>query len=234
MKKSVIFLAVMVLLVPMTFAMAPSDQQNSAAQNQPLYVGILIQDNVLHVGTDLPAYRNFIEGLPAGSHVEVAYAQTGSNMIVQPFTTNLAKAAQSVIPPTGLIAMAPGSPYVLVKEFLKTYPATDTGVRKVLIFVSNGLDPDYGSYFQVAPSSDPYLVQAISRARKDHVVIYSIYAPGRFANGVLSFRRGEQLAFSGQGALNYLSDQTKGEAFYAGGTYITARPFLNDIAARIG
>lgn len=229
MKKALILLAAMVLMVPMAFAMSPSDQQNSAAQNQPLYVGILIQDNVLHVGNDLTAYRKFIAELPAGSHVEVAYARTGSNMIVQPFTTDLSKAAESVRPPAGFITMGPGSPYVSIKDFLKTYPGQDTGIRKVLVFVSNGLDPNYGSFFRTLPSADPYVRQAISAAKKDAVVIYSIYAP---VGG--PFDRSQRLAFSGQGALNYLSEETKGEAFFSGGTYVTAEPFLKDIAAKIG
>jgi hypothetical protein len=229
MKKAFILLAAMVLLVPMAFAMTPSNQQNSTAQNQPLYVGILIQDNVLHVGNDLAAYRSFIKELPAGSHVEVAYARTGTNLIVQPFTADLAKAAESVRPPAGFITMGPGSPYVSIKDFLKTYPSNDTGARKVLVFVSNGLDPDYGSFFHTLPSADPYVRQAISAARKDDVVIYSIYAP---VGG--PFHTSQRLAFSGQGALNYLSNRTNGEAFFSGSTYVTAEPFLKDIAAKIG
>ncbi len=229
MKKALILLAAMVLLVPTVFAMTPSEQQNGAAQNRPLYVGILIQDNVLHVGNDLTAYRNFITELPAGSHVEVAYARTGTNLIVQPFTADLSRAAESVRPPAGFITMAPGSPYVSIKDFLKTYPSQETGIRKVLVFVSNGLDPNYGSFFHTLPSADPYVRQAISAAKKDDVAIYSIYAPGSGP-----FHRSQRLAFSGQGALNYLSEQTNGEAFFSGGTYVTAKPFLKDIAAKIG
>ena len=230
MRNALILLAAVMLLSPMAFGMSPSNQQNNnTPQGQTLYVGILIQDNVIHVGTDLSAYRNFIEELPAGSHVSVAYARVGFNQIVQPFTTNLAEAAGSLRPPAAFPSMEPGSPYVSVKEFLKTYPRSDTGVRKVLVFVSNGLDPIFGSYMRVLPTADPYLNQAITVAQKDDVTIYSIFAPGAGP-----FHRSQRLAFSGQGALNYLSDQTHGEAFYSGGTYITARPFLNDIAARIG
>ncbi len=229
MRKTLILLAAVMLLSPMAFGMSPSNQQSNASQGQPLYVGILIQDNVIHVGTDLGAYRTFIRELPAGSHVSVAYARVGFNNIVQPFTSNLSQAADSLRPPAAFPSMEPGSPYVSVKEYLKTFPKSDTGVRKVLVFVSNGLDPIFGSYVRVLPSADPYLAQAIRVARRDDVTIYSIFAPGAGP-----FHRSQVLAFSGQGALNYLSDRTHGEAFYSGSTYITARPFLKDIASRIG
>ncbi len=229
MKKALILLAAMMLLVPMALAVNPSSRQNSASQSQPLYLGILIQDNVSHVGNDLTAYRDFIEQLPSGTHVAVAYARAGANAMVQPFTTDLSKAADSLRPPTGFSSTAPGSPYVSVKQFLKEYPNDQAGIRKALLLVSDGLDPNYGGGTQTLPSANPYLRQAINLARQHDVTIYSIYAPG--SGGM---HENQQLAFSGQGALNYLSDQTHGQAFFSGGTYVTARPFLKDIAAKLG
>lgn len=228
-RKMWILLATVALLAPAVFGMDSTDRQAGASSNKPLYVGILIQDNVLRVSNDLTAYRDFVNQLPAGSHVAIAYARTGTNLVVQPFTTNLAQAAEAIRPPSGFSSMQPGSPYVSVKGFLRTFPKTDTDVRKVLVFVSSGLDPIYGIDTRFAPSADPYLNQAIRLARKGDVTIYSIYAPGSAA-----YQRYQAVAFSGQGALNYLSDQTNGQAFFSGGTYVTARPFLKDIAAKIG
>lgn len=229
MKKALILLAAMMLLVPATLAMSPPSQQVTASQNQTLYVGILIQDNVLRVGNDLSAYRNFVEQLPAGSHVAVAYARAGTNVMVQPFTTDRSKAAKALRPPTGFSSTAPGSPYVSLKQFIKKYPSDQTGIRKVVVFVSDGLDPNYGGGIQTLPSANPYLRQAIKVAKEGDVTVFSIFAPG---GGEMS--ESQQLAFSGQGSLNYLSESTDGQAFFSGGTYVTATPFLKDIAAKLG
>jgi len=197
------------------------------AQNTPIHLGILIQENVNGVATDLDAYRNFVKALPAGSSVTIGYARAGSVQISQPFTTDLTQAASSIRPPMGFASMAPGSPFLSVKEFVKRFPA-DGNSRNVLIFVSDGLDWNFGD-FSGPVSNNPYLSSAIKSAEKSGINVYSIYAPsGRRFTGTT------WLVQVGQNALGYLADETGGELFYSGSTYVSAQHYLDSIKLRIG
>lgn len=193
----------------------------------PLYLALLIQDDVTaKVSNDLDALRAFIRRLPSGSHVMVAYARAGTNEIRQPFTTDLERAAKSLRAPNSTEAAAPGSPYQAVIELLKKFP-DESDVRKVMIFVSDGLDLYYGLR-DSDPTLNLNLQRAINKAQQRNVVIYAIYAPTvePIAENILAVG-------NGQSSLVRLSVETGGEAFFSGRTFVSFQPYLKEIERRL-
>jgi hypothetical protein len=190
---------------------------------KPLHVGLLIQDNLADVSTDIKAYSEFIEALPPGTRVAVGYARPGAVQVRQAFTDDRARAVAALRPPSGFAHMAPGSPYLSVREFLREFPV-DRESRTLLVFVSDGVDANYGDL--AAPfSANPYLSGAANEARELGIEIDTIFAPSERTVGLLTG--------IGQGALNYLSTRTGGVAYYTGSTYFSAQPFLDRILGRL-
>ncbi len=197
-----------------------AEELGDKGKNGAVYLGILIQEDVTDgVSTDLEAYRHFIHSLPAGSEVMIGYARTGSNEIRQKFSSDLTAAAERLRAPGGLPSAAPGSPYQAVKDFVKLFP--EGPASKILIFVSDGVDR-YGP-LDSSPTNNPILTSAVRAAKKRGVEIHTIFAPASLS------ANNRSLAFTGQDSLNYLAQQTGGEAHFNGTSYITAKAYLDSI-----
>jgi hypothetical protein len=210
------------LLVIATFIAVPaqgyaSDKGDKKATSKarieaPLNLAVLIQDDVVsQVGNELNVTRDFIRGLPAGSRVMVGYITSGSLRVRQPFTNDLEKAAGSLRVPVSSDAVAPFNPYVEVVEALKKFEGEGKN-RNVVLLVSDGLDASRG--LDVSSTMDSIdLHRAINEANRRNVTVYSFYAP---TVGLTS--RSNVLAGYGQSALNRLSNETGGRAFFQGTT----------------
>lgn len=192
----------------------------------PISVAVLIQDDVIpSISNEIKSIDTFIRRLPRGSRVMVAYIRSGSLQVRQKFTGDLDRAARALRVPVGSSTAAPYNPYVEIVEGLKRFEALPKG-RRAMLVVSDGVDSSRGfDVISVAQSID--LERAVRQAQRLGVAIYSFYAPTVTATG-----RGNQfLASSGQGALEVLSDETGGRAFFQGtGAPVSFDPFLNDLA----
>jgi hypothetical protein len=232
------------LLVIATVAAVPaqgfsSDKGEKKATSKarveaPLNLAVLIQDDLVsRVGNELNVTRDFIRGLPAGSRVMVGYITSGSLQVRQPFTDDLDKAARSLRIPISSEAVSPFNPYVEVVEALKKFEGEGKN-RNVVLLVSDGLDTSRGLDVSSTISSID-LLRAVREANRRNVTIYSFYAP---TVGLTSQNR--VLASYGQSALNRLSDETGGRAFFQGTTgFVTfdsyfdrLRQALNDQIAK--
>lgn len=185
---------------------------NKASIDAPINLAVLIQDDLISkVGNELNVTRDFIRGLPVGSRVMVGYITSGSLQVRQPFTDDLAKAAGSLRMPVSSDAVSPYNPYVEVIEALRKFE--DEGKnRNVVLLVSDGLDASRG--LDVSSTIDSIdLHRAINEAQRRNVTVYSFYAP---TVGLTSQSR--VLASYGQSALNRLSNETGGRAFFQGTT----------------
>jgi hypothetical protein len=204
------------LTIPATSAFADGKGKGSASQkarvDAPLNLAVLIQDDLVsRVGSELGVTRDFIRGLPAGSRVMVGYLTAGSLQVRQPFTDDLEKAAGSLRTPIGSDAVAPYNPYVEVVEALKKFENEGKN-RNVVLLISDGLDSSRG--LDVSSTTDSIdLHRAINEAQRRNVAVYSFYAP---TVGLTS--RSHVLAGYGQSALNRLSNETGGRAFFQGTT----------------
>lgn len=201
----------MVLLVSLPLNARTADKQNSRVIS-PLNIAILIQDDLVPaVGNEIDVTKSFISNLPSGSRVMVGYITTGTLQVRQPFTSNVAEAAQSLRIPAGTTARSPFNPYVEVIEALKKFDSSWKGVNAILL-ISDGLDVSRG-FDSTTAGRTLDLERAINEANKRNVAVYSFYAP---SVGLTSHSR---LAASyGQSSLNRLADDTGGKAFFQGST----------------
>ena len=185
---------------------------NKASIDAPINLAVLIQDDLIsRVGNELNVTRDFIRKLPTGSRVMVGYITSGSLQVRQPFTDDLEKAAGSLRIPASSDAVSPYNPYVEVIEALRKFEGEGKN-RNVVLLVSDGLDASRG--LDVSSTVDSIdLHRAINEAQRRNVTIYSFYAP---SVGLTSQSR--VLAGYGQSALNRLSNETGGRAFFQGTT----------------
>jgi len=194
---------------------------------EPLNLAILVQDDLVsRVGNELKVTGEFIRALPAGSRVMVGYLRVGVMQVRQPFTTDLERAARSLRIPVGSTSAAPFNPYVEVVDALRRF---DTGGpnRNALLLISDGLDVSRGFDFSSTVRSID-LDRAIREARKQGVTVYTFYAP------TVGLTSRNQLAVSfGQSALNRLADETGGEAFFQGNSFVSFDSYFKRLGRSI-
>ena len=211
------------LLVIATFISVPAANISAADKGDkkatgkaqvdaPLNLAVLIQDDLeARVGNELNVTRDFIRSLPAGSRVMVGYITSGTLQVRQSFTEDLDKAARSLRMPVASTAVSPFNPYVEVVEALKKFEGEGKN-RNVVLLVSDGLDASRG--LDVSSTIDSIdLQRAIKEAQRRNVAVYSFYAPSVGLTG-----QNRILAGYGQSALNRLSNETGGRAFFQGTT----------------
>ncbi|MGB9182162.1 MAG: hypothetical protein WCB68_23235 [Pyrinomonadaceae bacterium] len=208
-------------------AFASAHDEKSADKNvrveAPLNLAVLIQDDLVsRVGNELGVTGDFIRSLPQGSRVMVGYITSGSLQVRQPFTDDLGKAAKALRIPISSATASPYNPYVEVIEALRRFDKTGKN-RNALLLISDGLDTSHGfNYADAANSLD--LQRAISEAKKRDVAVYSFYAP---SVGLTS--RNSTATLLGQSALNRISDETGGRAFFQGTSFVSFEPYFEGL-----
>ena len=209
---AVIFAAV--LIIPTKTSAASDNKKNAkAAIEGPLNLAVLIQDDLeSRVGNELGVTRDFIRSLPAGSRVMVGYITNGSLQVRQKFTDDLEKAAGSLRIPRASDSAAPYNPYVEVIEALRHFDEGGKN-RNAVLLISDGLDTSHG-FDSTSAGQTLDIGRAIREANRRNVAVYSFYAPS--AEGLTS--NNHTAASYGQSALNRLSDETGGKAFFQGTT----------------
>ncbi|HLL14140.1 MAG TPA: hypothetical protein VK388_03605, partial [Pyrinomonadaceae bacterium] len=168
------------------------------------------------------ATRAFLRELPRGSRVMVGYLTSGSLQVRQKFTEDLEQAGRALRAPVGHASAAPYNPYVEVLEALRHFEA-DGNNRNAVLLISDGLDVSRGFDFSSLNSVD--MERAAREAKRRNVAIYSFYAP---SVGLTSFNR-QAIAY-GQGALNRLSKETGGRAFYQGTSFVTFNAYFDRLS----
>ncbi len=186
----------------------------AARVSAPLNLAVLIQDDLVpRVGNELRETGEFIRTLPTGSRVMVGYIRSGSLQVRRPFTNDLEAAAGSLRIPAGSTAVSPFNPYIQVRDAIRMFPSE--GNRNAVLLVSDGLDVSRGFDFSSSVDSID-LNRAVKEAKARNVAVYSFYAP----SVGLTSRNGTAVSF-GQSALNRISDETGGQAFFQGTDFVT-------------
>ena len=176
----------------------------------PLSIAIVIQDDLTSgFNLQLDDIRNFIRGLPKGTRVMTAYSRAGTIDVRQRFTDDLALAANSLRIVVGFPTAGPRSPFDGIDQVLSRFDSVPAGRRAILLF-SDGLDSSEG--LRLASIAQSFsLEQAILKAQRRSVAVYSFYGPTQLTeNGNSVF------VLAAQGALAKLSDETGGRSFYHG------------------
>lgn len=192
--------------------------------NTPLSIALVIQDDLAaNFNLQLKDIKEFIRGLPKGTRVMVAYSRSGSLQVRQRFTDDLERAAGSLRIVAGSSVVAPRSPFEGVQEALNRFEAIPAGRRAILLF-SDGLDSSQGlNLASISQSFD--LDQAILKAQRRSVAVYSFYSPTALTDNGNSV-----LILAAQGALVKLTDQTGGRAFFQGSIApISFIPFFSEL-----
>jgi len=121
----------------------------------------------------------------------------------------------------------PYNPYEGVVDALRRFDSQPEG-RRMIMFVSDGLDTSQGLR-SASPSQSLALDRAITESQRRGVAAFTFYAP---SIGPTSQSR---LAINyGQGSLNRFADETGGEAFFAGTSFVTFDPFLKEFKDNLG
>jgi hypothetical protein len=191
----------------------------------PVNVAVLIQEGLDQgVGNEIERIKKFVLALPEGSQVMVGYLRGTGLSIRQPFTTSLEEAAGELRIPVSTPSIG-SAPFIGLIEALDEFDGL--AGRNQVVLVSNGLDVTRG-VDDLAPGRNIDLDRAISRAQKRGIPVWSLYAnwPG-------SIGRSSALVTFGQGALNRLSDETGGKAFFAGSGFVTFDHALDTIQSAI-
>lgn len=223
-----LLLAVAALGVTAVPASAQSMKSRASASDErvrrPVNLAVLIQDDLVsRVGNELRVTADFIRELPAGSTVMVGYIRSGSLQVRQPFTNDLSAAANALRIPVGSTSVSPYNPYVQVRDAVKLFPEGGAN-RNALLLVSDGLDTSRG--FDYSTSVDSIdLNRAVREAKNRGVAVYSFYAPSA---GLTSFN--SRAVSFGQSALNRVSNETGGRAFFQGTDFVTFNAYFSRLA----
>ena len=195
-----------------------------SVSDSPLSIAILIQDDLASgFNLQIKDIQRFINSLPQGTRVMVAYLRGGSPEIRQRFTEDREAAAKSLRIVSGSPNTAPRSPYSGISDIASRFDATPIGRRAILLF-SDGLDTSGGlNLASITQSQD--LEQAILKSQRRSAAVYSFYYPTG-----LTDRSTSVLSLASQGALDKLSEETGGRAFAQGlSAPVSFVPFFEDM-----
>jgi hypothetical protein len=188
-----------------------------------LYLAVLIDDSldnsIANQWSDLKA---FFAGQPDTTYISVSYARNGTAMLAQDFTNDHALAAKALRLPLGG-GGAFSSPYLALLDLMKRWPSS--AERRSILLFSSGIDYFRGDFGIRSPDLD----STISRAQKQNINIWTIYAPdtGHRARGFF-------LAFRAQSDLSQLSDETGAESYYLGTAEpVNLKPYFDEISTHL-
>jgi hypothetical protein len=200
----------------------------TANATQPnLQLVLLIDDGSRSsLGLQIQDLQRFINQQPPTTEVAVAYMRNGTAQLTGPFTTDHAKAAQTLRLPIS----APGtngSPYFSLSDLLKKWPAHNPEERREVVMITDGIDRYNGLRYD---PSNPYITATIRDAIRNQLVVYAIY----YHNAGFADRTGAGIN-SGQNYLTQLTAALGGDFFYQGfGNPVDFTPYLNQINRKLG
>src|SRR5712692_3517488 len=188
-----------------------------------LYLAVLIDDSldsgIANQWSDLKA---FFAAQPDTTYISVSYARNGTAMLAQDFTNDHELAARALRLPLGS-GGAFSSPYLTLLDLMKRWPASAD--RRSILFFSSGIDYFRGDFW-TKPSD---LDSTISRAQKENINVWTIYAPDAGHRG-----RGFFIANRAQSYLTELSDETGAESFYLGiAEPVTFKPYFDELSTHL-
>ncbi len=163
----------------------------------------------------------FIRALPPNARIEVAYSLSGRPQIEQPFTTDREAAVKALHIPIGRSTGSYGL-YSGLAEFINGWPEDAT--RREILVISDGIDLMRG-FSQSLPDENPDLGGLTKLLRREGIVAFTI-----FGNGGSRVLHGQAMTSVGQGCLQYLSDETGGEAFLGVSTAPSFTPYLTHVS----
>lgn len=167
---------------------------------------------------------DFIKSLPPNAKVTLAYMENGAARLTGPLTAAHDQALKGLHASAGV----PGedaSPYFCLSDLAKHWPSADTGARREVVMISDGVD----YYNRRYDPEDPYVQASIADAVRAHLVVYTIYYEnkGRFDRTMYANN-------SGQNLLLELAQATGGNSYWEGlGNPVSFQPYFQDLQRRL-
>ena len=173
-------------------------------ENSRLELFLLLDDaSQTSLGSRLEDIRQFINSQPPTTALGLGYMRGGVVDIVERFTTDHAKVANSLRLPIGSLG-AMANPYLSIVDVIKQWPTNqpsqqalmnrwpDVPVRHEILVVSDGIDRMGGTGL-----ANPFVDEAIVEAQRAGVIIYAIYATGvgRYGRSFWRINLGAELSF---------------------------------------
>jgi len=188
-----------------------------------LYLAVLIDDSLdASIANQWNDLKAFLTSQPDTTYVSVSYARNGAAMLVQDFTNDHELAAKALRIPLGG-GGAFSSPYLTLLDLMKRWPASAD--RRSILLISSGIDYFRGGFDFRSPDLD----STISRAQKQNINVWTIYAPDAGHRG-----RGFFIANRAQSNLSQLSDETGAESFYLGtAAPVTLKPYFDELSTHL-
>jgi len=190
---------------------------------EKLYLAVLIDDSLdSEIASQWSDLKAFLAGQPDTAYISVAYARNGTAVLAQDFTNDHNLAAQALRLPLGN-GGAFSSPYLALLDLMKRWPSSAD--RRSILLISSGIDYLRGNFDLRSPDLD----STISRAQKQNINIWTIYAPDAGHRG-----RGFFLVSRAQSNLSQLSDATGAESYYLGtGAPVTLKPYFDELSTHL-
>jgi hypothetical protein len=199
----------------------------TANATQPnLQLVLLIDDGARPtLGLHLQELQKFIADQPPTTEVAVAYMRNGTAQFTGPFTTDHARAAETLRLPISS-AGTNASPYFSLDDLMKRWPAHSPDERREVLMITDGIDRYNGLRYD---PTNPYITSTINNAIRNQLVIYAIY----FHNAGFADRTGAGIN-SGQNYLTQLTAAVGGYFFYQGfGNPVDFAPYLSQINRKL-
>lgn len=175
------------------------------------------------IGTQLSDIADFIKSLPPNAKAGVAYMDLGVAKMAGPLTTDHAAAAKGLHLPIG-ISGEDASPYFCLSDLAKHWPSNDTGARREVVMISDGIDY-YEPHFD---PEDPYMEASITDSVRAGVVVYSIFWENKGFMDRTMYGND-----SGQNLLMEVTQATGGNSYWEGlGNPVSFQPYFKDLLRR--
>jgi hypothetical protein len=177
------------------------------------------------LGTQFSSIQDFIQKLPQGAAVAVAYMANGRALLAGPLTTDHTAALRGLRLPAGGSPGISASPYFCLSDLAKNWPSKDRQARREVVMITDGVD----YYEEIYNPDDPYVLAAISDALRSNLVVYSMYWGSRGGMDSTVYA-----ASTGQNLLEEVSEATGGMSYWMGlGNPVSLEPYFNDVALRM-
>ncbi|MGO9641604.1 MAG: hypothetical protein ACLP1Y_09905 [Candidatus Acidiferrales bacterium] len=201
------------------------DWQPLSQGGSSLDLVVYVDDSLDHsVGVALMDAAAFIRALPPNTRVEVAYSLSGQPQIGQAFTTDHEAAVKALHIPLGRSTGSYGL-FTGLSEFVQGWPEGAT--RREILVISDGIDLMRG-FSQALPGENQDLESLTNLLRREGIAVFTI-----FANGGSAELHSEEMVTVGQSCLQYLSDETGGEAFLSVSTAPSFTPYLDQLSQEL-
>jgi hypothetical protein len=188
-----------------------------------LYLAVLIDDSLdAGIANQWGDLKAFLTSQPDTTYISVSYARNGAAMVAQDFTNDHELAARALRIPLGG-GGAFSSPYLTLLDLMKRWPSSAD--RRSILLISSGIDYFRGGFDFRSPDLD----STISRAQKQNINVWTIYAPDAGHRG-----RGFFIANRAQSNLSQLSYETGAESFYLGtAAPVTLKPYFDELSTHL-